>query len=124
MEGMDINKVIRSPLAEVAPPKKDTALSDSRLNTEEMKLKKACDDFEAILINYVFEAMRKTVGEGGVFGKSHQRDMYESMFTQEVSTTLARGKGVGFGDALYRQVSGRTGAQRPVGSEVIEKSRP
>lgn len=104
---MDTDKIMKSQLPGTLPPNNSSALSDSRSNLKNMKLKKACADFEGILLNYMFEAMRKTVGEGGVFGKSHQKDMYESMFAQEVSATLARGKGVGLGEALYRQVAGR-----------------
>jgi flagellar protein FlgJ len=87
-----------------------------------MKLKKACADFEGLLLNYMFEAMRKTVGEGGVFGKSFQKDMYESMFTQEVSTSLARGKGMGIGEALYRQVSGSARGPRANPADALVKS--
>ncbi|MFH0730481.1 MAG: rod-binding protein [Pseudomonadota bacterium] len=108
---MDVTKLASAPISEASPKKKDGAVSDSRLNTKEAKLKKACADFEGILLNYMFEAMKKTVGEGGVFGNGFRKDMYESMFTQAVSTTLARGKGVGLGEALYRQVSNRTGAE-------------
>lgn len=74
---------------------------------EDSKLSKACADFEAILLNYMFEAMRKTVGEGGIFGNSFQKNMYESMFDREVSTSLSKGRGIGIGQAFYRQITAR-----------------
>jgi peptidoglycan hydrolase FlgJ len=119
---MDSTKITNAPASEVLPHKNDGAVSGSRLNPKDAKLKKACADFEGILLNYMFEAMKKTVGEGGVFGNSFRKDMYESMFTQAVSTTLARGKGVGLGEALYRQVSSRTSAQNADTSESPSKS--
>lgn len=83
-----------------------TAASGDREKSD-AKLRKACADFEGVLLQYMFESMKKTVGEGGVFGGGAQQRMYESMFIQEVSATLARKSGIGIGDALYRQLKGR-----------------
>lgn len=119
---MDITQLIKQSVPETLPQKKDTGPTGSPSSRNDMKLKKACADFEGLLLNYMLEAMRKTVGEGGVFGKSFQKDMYESMFNQEVSTTMARGKGMGIGEALYRQVSGSAGGPRSNFSEALSKS--
>ncbi len=67
------------------------------------RLKKACSDFEGIFLNLMVQTMKKTIPEGGVLGKSHQSEVFESMFLQEISTQLARERGLGIGDALYRQ---------------------
>lgn len=82
--------------------------------SKDMKLRKACADFEGIMLQYMLESMQKTVGEGGVFGDSPQKRMYESMFIQEISATLAREKSLGFGDALYRQLKGKCDATQAV----------
>jgi flagellar protein FlgJ len=119
---MDIAQLMKPSVSETLLPKKDRVPSDPQSNLKDMKLKKACADFEGILLNYMFEAMRETVGEGGVFGKNFQKDMYESMFTQEVSTSLARGKGMGIGEALYRQVSGSVRGPRANSTEALAKS--
>jgi flagellar protein FlgJ len=68
------------------------------------RLKKACSDFEGIFLNLMVQTMKKTIPEGGVLGKSHQSEVFDSMFFQEISTKLARERGLGIGDALYRQV--------------------
>ncbi|RJQ51082.1 MAG: hypothetical protein C4530_20620 [Desulfobacteraceae bacterium] len=72
---------------------------------DDERLKKACADFEGILLNFMVQNMKKTLPEGGLFPKSHQSDVYESMFFQEISSKLARERGIGIGDALYRQAS-------------------
>ncbi len=75
-------------------------------NAEDKRLKKACADFEAILLNYMFQSMRKTLPGNDVFGSSLGMDMYESMYLQHLSTDIARGKNsLGIGDALYRQLA-------------------
>jgi Rod binding domain-containing protein len=50
-------------------------------STKEQKdLQNACADFESVLLNYMFQAMKKTVGDGGLFGDNFRKDMYESLF--------------------------------------------
>jgi|GEM_PF-1169456 peptidoglycan hydrolase FlgJ len=68
------------------------------------RLKKACSDFEGLFLNMMVQTMKKTIPEGGVLGKSHQSEVFDSMFLQEISTKLAKERGLGIGDALYRQV--------------------
>jgi flagellar protein FlgJ len=68
------------------------------------KFKNACADFEAIFIQHMFQSMKQSLPREGLFGQSSQMDMYESMYYQEVATQLARGKGLGMGEALYRQL--------------------
>jgi len=68
------------------------------------RLKQACSDFEGIFLNLMVQTMKKTIPEGGVLGKSHQSEVFDAMFLQEISTKLARERGLGIGDALYRQV--------------------
>jgi flagellar protein FlgJ len=74
------------------------------IDPENRKLKTACNDFEAILVQFMFKSMKKTVPETGFLGGGYQQDMYESMFFQEVATKLARERGFGIGEALYRQL--------------------
>lgn len=90
---------------------------DTPLSRPDAQLKNACADFEGIMLQQLFESMKKTVGNGGVFGDSHQKKMYESMFIQEVSTTLARQRGVGLAEALYRQVARQTDDENGVGDK-------
>ena len=71
------------------------------------RLKKACGDFEGIFLNFMFQGMKKTLPGDGVFGNSYQRDMYDAMFLQEISTKLARERGIGIAKALYQQLNGQ-----------------
>ena len=71
---------------------------------ENERLKNACSDFEGIFINFMFQAMKKTLPGDGLLGRSHQKEMYDAMFFQEISTNLARDRGIGIGEALYRQI--------------------
>lgn len=73
---------------------------------KEAKLHKACTDFEAIIIKQLLSAMRRTVPEGGLFSGGYAQDMYQSMSDEQLSKELANGRGLGIGEALYRQLAG------------------
>jgi flagellar protein FlgJ len=82
-----------------------------KLNSEngrDEKLKKACQDFEAIFTTYMLKNMRNTLGEdySGVDG--NQKEIFQSMFEQSLSTQISRSdKAIGIGEALYRELSKR-----------------
>ncbi|MBW2368699.1 MAG: rod-binding protein [Deltaproteobacteria bacterium] len=87
------------------------------------KLKKACSEFEGVLLNFMFQSMKKTVGQGGVFSNGYQKQMYESIFFEEISMEFAREKGIGIGAALYRQISGDRNLDKPDERETDKLGR-
>lgn len=88
----------------IEPVNQSTTSESMDTNSKELKLKEACKDFEAILLDYMFQSMRKALAGDGILGNSDQRDLYESMYYQELSKNIAEGKGLGIGDALYLQL--------------------
>ena len=75
------------------------------------KLKRACEDFEAILIQFMFRSMKKTIPGGSFFGNGYQQDIYESLFFQEIATKMARERGLGISETLYHQLIRRDSQQ-------------
>ncbi|MBW1960461.1 MAG: rod-binding protein [Deltaproteobacteria bacterium] len=78
--------------------------STGQSTPQDQKLKRACEDFEAILIQFMFKSMKKTIPGGSFFGNGYQQDIYESLFFQEIATKMARERGLGISEALYRQL--------------------
>lgn len=76
----------------------------SKTDQKDRDLRKACSDFEAIFINSMMQAMRKTLPGDGLFAGGLQKDIYESMYDQQLAQEAASGKGLGIGEALYRQL--------------------
>jgi len=73
---------------------------------EDAELKKACEDFEAIMIHQMLKAMRKTVPEGGILEKSNGTDIWESMYDEKISFEASdKEKGTGLARFLYRELS-------------------
>lgn len=73
---------------------------------KEAKLKKACEDFEAVFIGQIWKQMRSSVPKEGML-HSKEEESYLSMFDQELSVKMARSGGIGLGDMLQANLSER-----------------
>ncbi|MDR1124684.1 MAG: rod-binding protein [Deltaproteobacteria bacterium] len=68
------------------------------------KLREACQGFETIFIQKMWDQMRKNVPKEGYL-HSKQESMYQSMYDHEFSRKMAEAGGIGLGDMLYEQLS-------------------
>ncbi len=76
-----------------------------RQKAADKKLEKACADFEAIFISYMFKNMRSTIPESGL-NNFPGKDLYNAMIDQKVAEDLAERGGIGIKDSLIRQLNG------------------
>lgn len=73
--------------------------------SENVKLKKACQDFESIFLSHLFKTMRATTEEEeGLFGKGLGNDLFRDMFDGEVAKKISYGRGMGLADILYKNM--------------------
>jgi len=70
------------------------------------KLKKACQDFEAVFIGQIWKQMRSSVPKEGML-HSKEEENYLSMFDQELSVKMAHSGGIGLSEMLYANLSQR-----------------
>lgn len=75
-------------------------------NGEQVKLKKACQDFEAVFIGQIWKQMRNSTHLDGV-EHSKEEESYTSMFDQEFSVKMAESGGIGLSRMLYDNLSQR-----------------
>ncbi|MDR2893208.1 MAG: rod-binding protein [Deltaproteobacteria bacterium] len=68
------------------------------------KLREACQGFETIFIQKLWEQMRANVPKEGYL-HSPQESMYQSMYDNEFAKKMAEAGGIGLGDMLYEQLS-------------------
>jgi len=80
-------------------------LNNAMESQDQEKLKKACEDFEAIFVNMLLKSMKNTVDEGGLTKKSHAREMFEGMLNEEMASSIAKGRGIGIAEILYDSLS-------------------
>ncbi len=87
-------------------------ISDDPKERNLVKLRESCREFEAIYVQEMFKAMRKTVPESGLFEKKDMaNDLYKEMLDMEMARTTAAGKGMGIGEAMYNQLKDQVTAQ-------------
>ena len=68
------------------------------------ELREACQGFEAIFIQKVWEQMRKNVPKEGYL-HSKDEEIYQSMFDQELAKKMSSAGGIGLADIMYDQLS-------------------
>ncbi len=85
---------------------KESAISADML--KEKKMRKACVDFEAIILQQMITTMRKSVPKGGLFESSYANETWQSMQDEELTKNIAAGGGIGLGEALYKELTGQT----------------
>ena len=75
-------------------------------------LRKSCRDFEAIYVQEMYKAMRKTVPDGGIYKNDMANGLYKEMLDMEMAKATAAGKGLGLGEAMYQQMKGKIENQK------------
>ena len=96
-------KIVATPPTQKASPEE---------TIEKRKLKKACQDFEAIFVTQMLKEMRPKDGDP-VFGTSHQKEIYQQMLDEERAKDLTqKGSPLGIGEHLYNQLLSRLDASK------------
>lgn len=72
---------------------------------EDAKLKKVCQDMEAVFLNLLLSKMRDTVPQSGLLGDSSEEKTIRSLLDTEMTKNMAQAGGMGLADMLYRQLS-------------------
>jgi len=73
---------------------------------EQMRLRKACGDFEAFLVGYLLRQMWQAAEAiGGE--KPFMNQAYRDLFTFEFAQSLVPSMKLGIAEALYRELSGK-----------------
>jgi Rod binding domain-containing protein len=68
------------------------------------RLKTVCAEFEAIFLSHMLKTMRSSMSVDGVFGKSHQGEILGSMVDEKVALDMAKKRGIGVGDLLFKKL--------------------
>ena len=77
----------------------------AKTSTRDVKLKQACADFESIFVYYMLKSMRKSLPQNGLFDNSQGQKVYKAMADQAMAENIAEGRGMGFGELLYDQLT-------------------
>jgi flagellar protein FlgJ len=71
----------------------------------EQRLRRACQDFEAVFLRHLMEKMRESLPQGGLLGNSRGEKMFRSMLDAALADEMAQSGDFGLGRVLYAQLS-------------------
>lgn len=77
---------------------------EARKEKQLKALRESTREFEALYVNEMFKAMRKTIPEDGIFKKDMTTKMFQEMMDMEMARETAKGEGIGLGLAMYEQM--------------------
>jgi flagellar protein FlgJ len=86
--------------------------------TDDKKLLKACQEFEALFVQQILKEMRKTIPKDGLVPQTHESEVYESMFDEEVSTLMSQQGKLGLAEMLFDQLRDKSRDQKPQSQKV------
>ena len=86
-------------------------MDEIRAAYEDKKLQENCRQFEALLLNSMLKAMRKTIEKTGLFYGGRAEEIYTSMLDQEYSNIISRRSEKGIAEALYKQLKRKEAPQ-------------
>ena len=92
-------------------------INNSADTLKERKLREACAGFEALMLKQILSLARQSVPKGGLVDGGYGEEMFQSIHDDQMAQKMAGGKGLGFGDMLYRQLSQAHAPQHKTGKE-------
>ena len=67
------------------------------------EVKKAAQQFEALLLQQMMKAMWRTVPKGGMLSGSNEEGMFRDMLNESLADEISKGQGVGIKQVLERE---------------------
>jgi len=82
-----------------------SALKLDAKTDEQKALRGAAEQFESLFTAMMLKSMRAATSQMGGMDNSNEMDLYQSMFDQQISTQMSKGKGLGLADMLVQQLT-------------------
>ncbi|MCL6518706.1 MAG: rod-binding protein [Armatimonadetes bacterium] len=77
----------------------------SAVVSNEQKLRKACKEFESVLIHQLLTIMRQSIPKTDLFGDRREEELFNSMLDEEIAKQISLTNPLGIADMLYTQLS-------------------
>ena len=112
MTGMNDAAMARSSVEEADLRSRQREVENSRraLNggapvDKEKKLREACEGFEAMFIQKMWEGMRSSLPKDGLITGGRDEKTWQGMYDQELGKSMAKSGGIGLADMMMTQLS-------------------
>ena len=71
---------------------------------EDKRIDEAAGQFEAMLLQQMFQAMWQTAPSSGMLSGSREEELFRDMFNQSLSEEVSKGQGIGIKDVIAREM--------------------
>lgn len=68
------------------------------------KIKDAAQQFEALLVQQMMQAMWKTVPQEGILSGSREEEYFRDMLNQALAESISKGQGIGVREVIEREM--------------------
>lgn len=112
IDGMTIGNFVRNATNSATRASDDDfarRLEEAARNNDDRELKKACQEFEAIMLDMLYKQMKATIIKSDLVEEDPGRDIFESMLEEELMEQAAKRGSLGLADSLYKQLSRQYG---------------
>lgn len=100
-----LNNTIDNAKNKVVDDSFDKQLKNAMNSRDEKELKKACNDFEGIMLSMMYKEMKATVPKSEFIPEDSGTDIFNSMLDDKLMEEASKGRNLGLGDLLYKQLS-------------------
>jgi flagellar protein FlgJ len=100
-----------------------TTLRSEARNAPTEALDEVASQFESLFVQMMLKSMRDATVEGGLFD-SHQMEMYQQMFDQQISLDISQNGGVGLAETLVSQLGGNKPVETSSEALVEQEGSP
>lgn len=94
-------------MLEVSRGLKEVSPAEAKAEERDRKLKKACQEFEAVFTYELLKSMRRTVEKCDLFHGGSGEEIYESFLDQELARNMSEQGTNSLAAILYRQLKGK-----------------
>ncbi|NLH96099.1 MAG: flagellar biosynthesis protein FlgJ [Clostridiaceae bacterium] len=126
IDGMTMGNFVRNAANQAARASDDDfarRLEEAARNKDDRELKKACQEFEAIMLDMLFRQMKATIIKSGLVEEDPGREIFETMLDEELMEQASKRGSLGLADMLYKQLSRQYGiSPSPKTSENSQSS--
>ena len=92
---------------------------------DDKELKKACQEFEGIMLNMMYSQMKATTMKSDLIEKDAGTEIFESMQDENLMELASKTGSFGLAESLYKQLSRQSGTGvKNVIEEIVQESEP
>ena len=91
---------------------------------DDAELKKACQEFEGIMLDMLYKSMKATIIKSDLVEKDAGTEIFESMRDENLMEQASKSGSFGLAESLYKQLSRHSGTGvKNVGKESVQESK-